>query len=246
MKYVESPNLPQSRVVLAAISESAGESIKKLNELGIETVKIKSSPFLPKPINSHADLQILHLKNNLLFSQKEHLFEGLANKNFNLQSISQSPNNKYPDDSRLNCALIGNKLICNKKTVAKEILEFAELNGLTVINVNQGYARCSICIVDENSIITDDKSIFAAAQNFLNDTLYVSKNSIRLVGYDYGFIGGCCGKINKNVMAFNGRIESHSDYKQIIDFMDKHNIKIIELNNERLTDIGGILPLCEE
>lgn len=246
MKYVESPNLPQSRVVLAAISETAGESIKKLNSLGIETIAVKSSPYLPIPVNSHADLQILHLKNNLLFSQKEHLFEGLANKNFNVRFISQSPNNKYPDDSRLNCALIGNKLICNKKTIAKEILEFAESNDLTVINVNQGYARCSICVVDENSIITDDKGIFAAAQNFLNDALYVSKNSIRLVGYDYGFIGGCCGKINKNVMAFNGRIESHSDYKQIIDFMDKHKMQIIELNNERLTDIGGILPLCEE
>ena len=246
MKHVESPNLPQNRVVLAAISESAGESIKKLNELGIETIKIKESPFLPKPVNSHADLQILHLKNNLLFSQKEHLFEGLTNKNFNVQLISDSPSAYYPNDSRLNCALIGNKLICNKKTIAKEILEFAELNNLIIINVNQGYTGCSICVVDENSIITDDKSIFAAAQNFFNDTLYVSKNSIRLVGYDYGFIGGCCGKIDKNVIAFNGRIESHTDYYKIIDFMAKHNVNIIELNNERLTDIGGILPLYEE
>ena len=52
-------------------------------------------------------------------------------------------------------------------------------------------------------------------------------------------------KINKNVIAFNGRIESHTDHNKIIDFMAKHNMDIIELNNDRLTDIGGIIPLCE-
>ncbi len=245
MRYIKNPNLPQNRVVVAAISESAGESIKKLNELGIETVLTKNSPFLPIPVNSHADLQLLHIHDNILFSQEEHSFEGLANKNFNVINIDESPNIKYPYDVRLNCAIIGDKIICNKRTVSSKVLEFAESADLTVINVNQGYSRCSICVVDENSIITDDESIFAAAQNFLNDTLYVSKNSIRLDGYDYGFIGGCSGKINKNVIAFNGRIESHTDHNKIIDFIAKHNMDIIELNNDRLTDIGGIIPLCE-
>lgn len=245
MKYIENPNLPQSRVVLAAISESAWESIKKLNNLGIETVNIKSSSYLPTPVNSHADMQLLHLGGNNIFSQKEHSFEGLENKKYNIKFINYKAGNKYPDDVRLNCALIGNKLICNKKTVAREILEYAESVGLTVINVNQGYSRCSICVVDENSIITDDEGIFAAAQNFFDDTLYVSKNSIRLKGYDYGFIGGCTGKIDKNIIAFNGRIESHTDYNKIIDFTAKHGAEIIELNNDVLTDIGGILPLCE-
>lgn len=245
MKYIDKPNLPQSRVVLAAISESAGESIKKLNDLGIETIKIKSSPYLPQPVNSHADLQLLHITDNIVFSQKEHSFEGLENKNFNIRYINTKPGDKYPDDVKLNCAIIGNKIICNKKTVAREILEYAESACLTVINVNQGYSRCSICVVDENSIITDDESIFAAAQNFFNNTLYVSKNSIRLKGYNYGFIGGCSGKIDKNKIAFNGRIDSHTDYNKIIDFTAKHGVEIIELNNYVLTDIGGILPLGE-
>ena len=245
MRYVEKPNLPQSRVVLAAISESAGESIKKLNSLGIETVNIKSSYFLPEPINSHADIQLLHIGSNIIFSQKEHSFEGLEKKEFNIKNIKESPNIKYPHDVRLNCAIIGDKIICNKKTVSANVLEFAESAGLTIINVNQGYSRCSICVVDEKSIITDDKSIFESAQNFFDDTLYVSKNSIRLSGYNYGFIGGCTGKIDKNKIAFNGRIDSHEDHNKIIDFLADHNTVIIELNNERLTDIGGIIPLCE-
>ena len=130
-------------------------------------------------------------------------------------------------------------------TISKEILKFAETNNLIIVNTNQGYSRCSVCVVNENAIITDDKSIFTAAQFFFNDVLFISKGSIKLDGYDCGFIGGCCGKIDKYKLAFNGAIESHKDYKKIIDFLSRNSIECIELNQNRLTDIGGILPLIE-
>ncbi len=246
MKFIEKPNLPQSRVTVAAISHAAGESIKKLNDLGIKTVEIPANPRLPVPVNSHADLQLLHSGKNNIFVQSEHLFIGESSLKFNLTKIGAEAGNRYPEDVRLNCALIGNNLICNTKTIAREILEFAQHSGFNIINVNQGYTKCSICIVNENTIITDDESIYTAAGNFLNDALLISKGSIGLNGYNYGFIGGCCGKIDKDKIAFNGRIESHSDCNRIIDFLSKHNIECFELHNERLTDIGGILPLCEE
>lgn len=246
MKILEKPNLPQGRVVLAAVSAEAGESIKKLNSLDIETIEIPANPLLPKPVNSHADLQLLHFAPNIMFAQNEHLFLGEMAEKIKVRRIMSNAGNKYPEDVKLNCAVIGDKIICNKKTIAPEILDAAEKLGLTIINVNQGYSKCSICVVNENAIITDDESIFAAAGNFLNDALFVSKGSIRLDGYNYGFIGGCCGKIDKDIIAFNGAIESHKDYKKIIDFLNRNSVKLIELNNERLNDIGGILPLCEE
>lgn len=246
MNYIKQPNLPQNRVTLAAINAQAGEAIAKLNAEGIKTVNIISDYNLPEPVNSHADIRLLHMGNNTIFYQNEHLFSGELKQKFEVIKIKAAAGNKYPQDVRLNCTLIGNKLICNKNTVASEILEFAYMNGLTVIHVNQGYARCSICVVNENAVITDDKSIFTAAANFFNDAQFISKGSIGLKGYDYGFIGGCCGKISKNKLAFNGAIESHSDYKLIIDFLSRNNVECIELHNNRLYDIGGILPLCEE
>jgi len=246
MKYIEKPNLPQGRVTVAAISTQAGESIQKLNELGIKTIEIKPYNVLPEPVNYHADLQILHLGNDFILYQNEHLCIGESELKFNFKKIHQSAGNRYPDDVRLNCAIIGKKIICNVNTIAREVLEFAELNGLTVINVNQGYTKCSICVVNENAIITDDESTFTAAGNFFNDTLFISKGSIGLKGYGYGFIGGCCGKIDENIIAFNGAIESHKDYKKILDFLNRNSVEIIELNNKPLYDIGGILPLCEE
>lgn len=245
MKYIEKTNLPQGRVTTAAISCTAGEAIKKLHSLEIETFEVPCHPDLPKPVNSHADLQMLHFGGNNIFCHDEHLSIGELNKNFNIKEICALPEKYYPNDVKLNCAIIGNKIICNIKTIAPEILEYAHQMDLTVINVKQGYTKCSICVVSENAFITDDESIFAASGKFFNDVLLISKGSIGLNGYNYGFIGGCCGKIDKNKMAFNGEIESHKDYKKITDFLERNSVECVELCKGRLTDIGGILPLCE-
>lgn len=244
-EFIKKPNLPTGDVTKVIIGQDASEAIQKLNNMGIETLVCPRNACLPEPVQSHADLQYLHLKENLILSCKEHLFTGESDENLKIIPIKGSLGNSYPCDVPLNCAIIGNKMICNANLIAPEILEFADTNSIRVIHVNQGYAKCSICIIDENSIITDDKSVFAAAQNFLNDVLFISKGSIRLKGYNYGFIGGCCGKIAKNKIAFNGRIESHADYKEIIDFLSAHNVEPVELYNNILTDIGGILPLAE-
>ncbi len=246
MNYINKPNLPEKKVTVAAISSLAGESIKKLNTLGIETFKITPNYSLPVPVNSHADLQMLHFSKDVIFCQSEHLFAGELDKKFKFYKINETTGNTYPHDVRLNCAIIGNNLICNEKTISRDILEYAYKIGMQIINVNQGYSKCSICIIDEKTIITDDESIYTAARNFLNDAELISKGSIVLKGYNYGFIGGCCGKIDKNKIAFNGRIESHEDSNKIIDIMQRHNTEIIELCDSPLIDIGGILPLFEE
>lgn len=243
--YIEKPNLPKNSVAAVAISCTAGESIKKLHDLGIKTYVINHNENLPKPVNSHADLQLLHVGRNGIFCHSEHLCIGESDLKFNLIKISESEGKTYPYDVRLNCAIIGNKIICNEKTISKDVLNFAYNNDYIIINVKQGYVKCSICIVNENAIITDDKSIFAAAGNFFNDVLFISKDSIGLKGYNYGFIGGCCGKIDKNKIAFNGELMSHKDYNDIIDFLRRNDTECIELCKGKLEDIGGILPLYE-
>lgn len=232
--------------MLAAINAEAHDAIVNLNSMGIKTINVNRCSDLPVPVQAHADLQLLHLCGKSILTPREHLFKRENEKFFEFIKIKSPLGNKYPEDVRLNCTLIGDKLICNPKTVAPEILEFAAETGLTVIAVNQGYARCSICVINENTIITDDISVFTAAGKFLNDVLFISKGSIRLKGYDYGFIGGCCGKIDKYKIAFNGELESHSDYKLILDCLQRNHIECIELKRGRLDDIGGIIPLCEE
>ena len=247
IKFVNKPNLPENDVEYVAISSAAGEAIKKLNTLSIKTVTVKPDSNLPDGINTHADLQLLHLKNNklLISSNDEQLFEQMNSIGFSVEKTAKlGPD--YPDDVLLNAKIIDKYIICNKKTISEKVLEFAEKSSMQIIDVKQGYSGCSVCVLNENAIITDDKSVFTAAQFFLNDVTLVEKNSIRLKNYNYGFIGGCCGKISKNTIAFNGSVMSHSDYKLIADALDRNNIKAVELHNGVLEDIGGIIPLTEK
>lgn len=239
------PNLPQSKVACVAVNASAGETVKKIRTLGIDVIEIQPDLRLPKPVNSHADIQLLHVGENGIFCHRGFKCTGERMSKFSFTEIADDIGNEYPHDVLLNCTFIGDKLICNSHTVAPEVLQFADSHGYTLIPVKQGYARCSVCVADNNAIITDDKSIFTAAQNFLNDVLFISKGSVRLSGYNYGFIGGCCGKLDEKTVAFNGVVESHSDHNAIYDFMERNHLNMIELTSQPLTDIGGIIPLTE-
>lgn len=245
-EFIRKPNLPDKEVSLVAINGQAGETIKKINQIGIECIKINPDYNLPIPVNSHADIQLLHARDNVVFCHSEHLFAGEQILKFDIKCIKEKTGNKYPKDVFLNCTIIDNMIICNPKTISSEILEFAYQTELTIIPVKQGYSKCSICVVDKSAIITDDESVFTAAGNFLNDVLFISKGSVSLKGYNYGFIGGCCGKLSNDKIAFNGRIESHMDANKIMDFLNRHSVKPIELTDTVLTDIGGILPLLQK
>lgn len=240
-----SPNLPDKKVLSAAVKYDEYATIKALSDIGIKVIPIYNNVLLKdNPVAAHPDV-------NLLQISSEDLFCGDSNKSSNLplsyklHKTQGRLSEKYPGDVLLNAVRIGDKLICNTKTVDKAVLEFAEICNLNIIHVNQGYAKCSICVVTDSCIITDDESVYKSTQNFFNDVLFIEKGSIRLEGLNYGFIGGATGKIDKNKIAFNGRIESHTNHNQIIDLLTRYKIKPVELIDDVLTDIGSIIPLTQ-
>ncbi len=240
---VLSPNLPKNQVKSVAINYNAKKTQKSLNKLGIDCLEILPNSKISSSVSSHPDIRIMHYWNNILYCDNSIIIK--EHRNFLIRRIGEEIQEKYPYDVKLNCVCINDKLICNKNTISKEILEQAESDNLKIINTKQGYTKCSICVVDENCIITDDESIYKSTQNYFDDVLFISKGSIKLEGMNYGFIGGATGKLNKNVLAFNGRLDSHPNCNEIIDILSKYNVKPIELINDRLTDIGSIIPLTE-
>lgn len=240
-----SPNLPDNKVLSVAIKYDEYATIKALSQIGINSIPIYNNVLLKNnPVAAHADVNLLHITS-------KDLILGCSNKSSNLplsyklHKTQGRLNEKYPGDVLLNAVRIGDKLICNTKTIDKSVLEFADKHGLIIIHVNQGYAKCSICVVTDSCIITDDESIYKSTQDFFNDVLFIEKGSIRLEGLNYGFIGGATGKIDKNKIAFNGRIESHTNHNQIIDLLTRYKIEPVELIDDVLTDIGSIIPLTQ-
>ena len=248
-KWVITPGLPENSVSVCAVSDSTAaiRTQQALKKLGIEVIPVREHALLPKPCASHPDMLLCHLGGDNVIVGSEHLFRALQNFGANAVLTEQLPKAPYPKDISLNCLLLGNRLFANLKYTAPEILAHAEQNNIAAIAVSQGYARCSVCVVDENSIITADESIRKAAERIGAEVLLIRPGSIKLPGYDYGFIGGCCGQIGKRHIAFCGKLETHPDGERIRQFLERRNIRITELPSPdgALWDIGGIIPLME-
>ena len=118
-----------------------------------------------------------------------------------------------------------------------------DARGYHPIFVAQGYANCSVAVVDEHSIITADCGIAKACRAAGLDVLQICPGFIRIPVYDTGFIGGCCGKLGADQLAFTGRLDSHPDGMKIRAFIKECGVQIIELTDEPLFDIGGLLQL---
>ena len=98
----------------------------------------------------------------------------------------------------------------------------------------------------DSAFITDDESIYKTLKAEKLDVLLVKKGSVRLKGFDYGFFGGCCGKISDKKIVFFGDIKNHSCYDNIKSFAKNYKIDLISLAKGDLTDIGSLIPITEK
>ena len=252
-KLLSTPLLPESKVKTVLISGKYKHIIDALNrKYGINTLEIIANSQLDKPIASHADCCFLQLDKNTFFVDKNNYnnivnfftsIEGENITNFNI--ISEAVCSPYPQDVKLNAKVIGRSVLCNTKYLSESVHNSAVNSNFKLVNTNQGYAACSSILLNNNAIITDDESIYASCKLNAIDCILISKGSVQLQGYNYGFIGGTCGIIDKNLIAFTGSLKQHTDYELINAFLYKHNIRYIELTDGPLIDIGGIIPLTQ-
>ena len=220
MSYLKVPNLPGKRVKKVIIGSQYERFKNSLLDLEIECEEISPNKSLQKPLMCHADMSVLHLgDSNFAFANGVEIKKGSYNKLF---ETKLSP--KYPNDISLNIALVGKYAVIGKKNSNKELISFLKQMGYTLVFVNQGYCKCSCCIVNENAIITDDEGIYKTLKGFL-DVLLINKGDIELDGYDYGFIGGASGLMDKNLIVFTGNIKLHRDFDKINSFLCKYNSK---------------------
>lgn len=246
MGIIQRANLPTKKVSNVLISYKATKALLTLKSLGINVLLMNNNPIFDNPVQSHPDMSFLHIfkKECFINSNVNNIDKILTNIGYNVNKAKNVYGSKYPNDVGLNCAVVGNCLIGREASIDVAVKEFCYNNGFEIINVNQGYSKCSICIVDEHSIITEDDSIYNTLKNKF-DVLKIQSGYVGLNGYNYGFFGGCTGLIDKNVLAINGDINLHKDKNSILDFLKERRIQILKLKGGYLEDIGSIIPLTE-
>lgn len=245
MNFVRMPNLPRADVGLAAVSATYPEIISALLRLGVGCVPVGPGALLSGPIGSHADMLCFHAGGDRIVAAKgeETLCSELRKYGFRVTESQNAVRSPYPYEACLNAAQLGGKLIADPCLLDGAVLSACRADR--IVPVRQGYAGCSVAVADENSLITADPGIAEAVRRAGMDVLQIHPGGIALPGFAYGFIGGACGKIGKNRMAFAGRIQDHCDYAGIKAFLGSRGIGIVALSDGPLTDVGGILPLME-
>ena len=241
MKYIGTPHLPQGKVGLLAIGGRYCEKLAEpLRALGIETIWLPDNPNVDARLAGHADLSVLHLGDKKLIAAGQMNVNILTNREFTATKAVNKQSADYPGDISLNACIVGKHLFHKLKHTDPAVTGQFEL-----VNVNQGYTKCSVCILSDHAIITSDAGIAKSASLCGIEALLIKEGSIELAGFDHGFIGGAAFKISKTKLAFTGTLDKHPDKAAILEFMQSHGIEPVFLTNEPLFDIGSAIPLIE-
>lgn len=243
--FIENPNLPEGKVKAVICGELCRELNEFLDSRDISQITIAPNNNIDPAVRYHTDMAAIHLGRNKILVDKSQnaLSDCLKGNGFEIYTTEENIAGEYPKDIKLNFTVFGNKIMGNFVFADDKLLTLTE--SLSKLDIKQGYCKCSCLVINENALITDDKSIYNIALKNGVDCLLVSKGDVSLPGHNYGFIGGASGKISKTEVLFFGDVTKHRDYKKIAGFIKKHGCKIISLDFP-LTDFGGIIPTTEE
>lgn len=248
-RFIQNPNLPRSKVSMGIIDGRADKHIiSKLNEAGINVLRTDTCKDLYDAVSFHPDMFLHHIGGNLIVvppNAPETTLNKLSDEGFNIIKGEKYISRKYPADTAYNVARIGNYAVCSVKNTDRVLLQNLQDAGVAIIDVKQGYAKCSVCIAGENACITSDGGIYGALSRYGFDVLLVSPGFISLHELNYGFIGGASGLISDDTILFSGNIEAHPDFIKIESFLKKHNKRICCIDKLYMTDVGSFIPLKE-
>lgn len=251
MGFIKQTLLPGHDVSLLAVDARMEAGMKNaLKTFGINLVEIPPCHGLGEPVAGHVDLQIIHVRDNIMVCQP-HLpatvYEKLKEYGFDIYAGDTVLKKDYPSDVAYNVAIVGQVAFHNTKYTDRVIIDLLSRFKIRLVHVNQGYTKCSVLPVSDNSIITDDPSIEkAAAREGLRVLKIPPQKNILLPGFNYGFIGGVAGFIGKNVLAFAGNMDMLDSRDEIKGFLAEHNVKWVNLGHNGIHDYGSLIPLYEK
>ena len=220
---------------------SPKESKEKLKKIG-DVVEFSSSHITYNAISGHPDVFFCKTNDNLIIAPNtpEKYQQLLASKGIPFAKGIRCVGNKYPDSAIYNAVVTESHLIHNLQITDKTIIE--NTKQLKTLSVNQGYTKCNLLALGNETYITSDIGIFIALKKLDYKVLCINPENIILQGYSNGFFGGTCGIIDDTIF-INGNLDYFPDGRKVRKFIKGQKYKIVELYNGPLFDGGSILFL---
>lgn len=251
MSFLTDPNLPSYAVTAVIIDGRTPQSmIASLINMGITPILTSAHSDVYSAVAYHPDIMLHHIGKNIIVyapGTSAVLLSALEQKGFKLVQGYSKLGSKYPMTIPYNVARVGKYAIHNTKYTDPVIKEQLQAMGIEFIHTNQGYAKCLTCVVDSNSIITSDADIYKRALEAGLDALIIEPDeTIRLEPLNMGFFGGATGLIGKNTLAVAGDLKFHKNYAKILEFLSLKRVDVVMLNDEKLIDLGTIIPIQQK
>ena len=213
------------------------ESAEKLKKYG-EVVRTKANKSVLKGLDTHPDILVHPLPNGDIVVDRDNF--DYYKKFFpdkNIIPSHSSLSGKYPGDIHLNAFVFKKIFIHNLKHTDQVILDHYKMAGYELINIKQGYAKCS-CLVTEDFVITSDGGIYESLKDLI--PIYkIDHAQIKLQNFNYGFIGGASGVLGKKIF-FTGDFSHHSSYEEILKIVSNYDYEIEILSKDPIEDFGSI------
>lgn len=251
MEFTVKPNLPVNTKNIIIGEKYSGILREPLEKMDIGVILVPDNPDVDETLSGHADLSVIHLGGNVIalapFLKGSGFADDLEMLGYKLLFPEIKQGKKYPADAAMNICICGDYFFFNPKTADNTIVEYLTKNrAKTGIAVKQGYSKCSVCVVDERTIISSDRGIHAGAVTAGLDSLLISPGFIELLGFDYGFIGGASFKLSDDTIAFTGHLNMHPDKDAILNYLSLHNIKVVYITEKTVFDIGSAIQIVEK
>ena len=226
---------------IIASSTMPSEARENLSKLG-EVLWLEPSDKAYPSISSHPDIFFFCYNerccDTVICAKNVHINfpEGIM-KEIGMKNVG----NAYPETVPYNAVGIGNILIHNLNYTDEKILDlYRKISTKSVqLNVNQGYTRCNLLALDERNFITSDFGIKRVLEDNGCNVFYVDPHQVTLPGHDYGFFPGCCGLVDDCVVVC-GSLKHLKECKELKKFIRRNNMRIIELYDGELVDVGSI------
>ncbi|WP_454206358.1 DUF6873 family GME fold protein [Peptoniphilus sp. Marseille-Q6390] len=213
------------------------ESAEKLKNYG-QVIRTKANKKVLKGLDTHPDILVHPLPSGDLVVDRDNYdyYKEIFGDKKVIPSHS-SLSGKYPSDILLNAFAFKKIFIHNLKHTDQVILDYYKRASYDLVNIKQGYAKCS-CLVTNDFIITSDGGIYETLRDLI--PIYkIDHGQIKLQNFNYGFIGGASGVLDKKIF-FTGDFSNHSSYEEILKIINKYNYEIEILSDDPIEDFGSI------
>jgi hypothetical protein len=198
-----------------ALSENANNRLKKyLKSKRYELIEVKKTEAVYEAVSAHCDIYLCKIYGELVVApvQVPLMRDGLLRCGIGYHQGIGDVGYRYPENIRYNAAQVGRRLIHDIRHTDPAILNIAREHDMKLIQVKQGYTKCNLVVVDDNSVITSDRGLAAAMEKHGIEVLLITQGHVGLPGLTCGFLGGASGKADYEII-FNGNLSAHRTLK---------------------------------